>query len=132
MYENSPLADYLQGKAKGERHFALRRANSEADLTLCAGEGEANAEWIVPESAGKEDAQSPADTTPSFAPRGTSKFRERIRSKLPKPLDLKSSRRSIALHQFCDTVTVWKTILRHPSRCEPFTGANTRMSYSLS
>lgn len=76
VYENSPLADYLQG----------------------AGEHDPN--WPVQETDHNDDASD--STAADFAPRGASKFRERIRSKLPKPLDLKSSRHRALLLRLYD------------------------------
>ncbi|KAL5356386.1 Mysoin-binding motif of peroxisomes-domain-containing protein [Aspergillus floccosus] len=76
VYENSPLADYLQG----------------------AGEHDPN--WPVQETDHNDDASD--STAADFAPRGTSKFQERIRSKLPKPLDLKSSRHRALLLRLYD------------------------------
>ncbi|KAJ5574562.1 hypothetical protein N7450_008461 [Penicillium hetheringtonii] len=65
VYENSPLADYLQG------------------------EGENEESWPVDE-AHTEDEQDAASS--NFAPRGASRFQDRVRNKLPKPLDLKNTR----------------------------------------
>lgn len=42
-----------------------------------------------------------------FAPRGASKFQERIRDKLPNQLDSKVSQRSEALGRFYDACAVW-------------------------
>ncbi|GFF55156.1 proliferating cell nuclear antigen [Aspergillus udagawae] len=76
VYENSPLAEYLRG------------------------EGEHDPDWPVQETKSEDD---PFDSTASnFAPRGTSKFQERIRNKLPKPLELKSSRQRAVLGKLYD------------------------------
>jgi hypothetical protein len=81
VYENSPLAEYLRG------------------------EGEHDPDWPVQETKSEDD---PFDSTASnFAPRGTSKFQERIRNKLPKPLDLKSSRQRAVLGKLYDACAVW-------------------------
>ncbi|KAB8068584.1 Mysoin-binding motif of peroxisomes-domain-containing protein [Aspergillus leporis] len=71
VYENSPLADYLQG------------------------EGEDDSSWPVKESENSDVASE--STAADFAPRGASKFQERIRNKLPRPLDLKPSHQRAAL-----------------------------------
>ncbi|KAF4216488.1 hypothetical protein CNMCM8980_006686 [Aspergillus fumigatiaffinis] len=76
VYENSPLAEYLKG------------------------EGEHDPDWPVQETKSEDD---PFDSpTSDFAPRGTSKFQERIRNKLPKPLELKSSRQRAVLGKLYD------------------------------
>ncbi|GFF52181.1 proliferating cell nuclear antigen [Aspergillus lentulus] len=76
VYENSPLAEYLRG------------------------EGEHDPDWPVQETKSEDD---PFDSpTSDFAPRGTSKFQERIRNKLPKPLELKSSRQRAVLGKLYD------------------------------
>lgn len=41
-----------------------------------------------------------------FAPRGASKFQERIRNKLPKPLDTKVAQHSEAIGKFYDACAV--------------------------
>ncbi|KAE8379150.1 Mysoin-binding motif of peroxisomes-domain-containing protein [Aspergillus bertholletiae] len=79
VYENSPLADYLQG------------------------EGEHDPSWPVKESENSDIASE--STAADFAPRGASKFQERIRNKLPKPLDLKSSHQRAALGRLYDVCT---------------------------
>ncbi|KAJ5106315.1 hypothetical protein N7456_002990 [Penicillium angulare] len=65
IYEDSPLAEYLQG------------------------EGGAEENWPVDEAHSDNDADIPS---PNFAPRGASRFQERVRNKLPKPLDLSDTR----------------------------------------
>ncbi|KAH2902273.1 hypothetical protein KXW22_009266 [Aspergillus fumigatus] len=76
VYENSPLAEYLKG------------------------EGEHDPDWPVQETKSEDD---PFDSAASdFAPRGTSKFQERIRNKLPKPLELRSSRQRAILGKLYD------------------------------
>ncbi|KAE8349764.1 Mysoin-binding motif of peroxisomes-domain-containing protein [Aspergillus coremiiformis] len=79
VYENSPLADYLQG------------------------EGEHDSSWPVKENEHSDIASE--STAADFAPRGASKFQERIRNKLPRPLDLKSSHQRAALGRLYDTCT---------------------------
>ncbi|KAE8152997.1 Mysoin-binding motif of peroxisomes-domain-containing protein [Aspergillus avenaceus] len=76
VYENSPLADYLQG------------------------EGESDPSWPVRESENSDIGSE--STAADFAPRGASKFQERIRNKLPSPLDLKSSHQRAALGKLYD------------------------------
>ncbi|KAL1854558.1 hypothetical protein Plec18170_004648 [Paecilomyces lecythidis] len=74
VYEDSPLADYLQG------------------------EGERSEDWIRQEA----DNDSSSDTRLDFAPRGVSTFQERIRNKLPAPLDLTAARRTGAMGKIHD------------------------------
>ncbi|GLA76409.1 hypothetical protein AtubIFM55763_007982 [Aspergillus tubingensis] len=79
VYENSPLADYLQG------------------------EGEHDPNWPVKETDHSDDFSD--STAADFAPRGVSKFQERIRNKLPKPLERKVSRQRAALGRLYDVCT---------------------------
>ncbi|KAE8345342.1 hypothetical protein BDV24DRAFT_148340 [Aspergillus arachidicola] len=79
VYENSPLADYLQG------------------------EGEHDPSWPVKETENSDIASE--STAADFAPRGASKFQERIRNRLPKPLDLRSSHQRAALGRLYDACT---------------------------
>ncbi|ODM24017.1 hypothetical protein SI65_01607 [Aspergillus cristatus] len=76
VYENSPLAEYLQG------------------------EGESDNNWPV-DFTENEDSDT-ANATMDFAPRGASKFPRRIRDKLANPLDSKVAHRSEALGRFYD------------------------------
>ena len=77
MYENSPLADYLEGS------LYLRHSRNANPLMSVLGEGGNEESWPVEENPSDDD-----HTTFNFAPRGTSKFQDRVRNKLPKPLDL--------------------------------------------
>ncbi|KAI9931645.1 hypothetical protein MW887_010222 [Aspergillus wentii] len=95
VYENSPLADYLQGESCG---FDTGY-NMETQVLGASGEGERGENWPIEEGENSDDFQDP---TTEFAPRGASKFQDRVRNKLPKPLDLKSSRQSAALSKFYD------------------------------
>ncbi|THC90009.1 hypothetical protein EYZ11_010538 [Aspergillus tanneri] len=79
VYENSPLAEYLQG------------------------EGERDANWPVQEPDSSDNVSD--STAADFAPRGTSKFQERIRNKLPKPLGLKASHQRAILGKIYDACT---------------------------
>ncbi|PWY82848.1 proliferating cell nuclear antigen [Aspergillus heteromorphus CBS 117.55] len=79
VYENSPLADYLQG------------------------EGEHDPNWPLKEAEHSDDFSD--STAADFAPRGVSKFQERIRNKLPKPLERKVSRQSAALGRIYEACT---------------------------
>ncbi|KAJ5763577.1 hypothetical protein N7533_002258 [Penicillium manginii] len=75
IYENSPLADYLQG------------------------EGDQEESWPVEETL-SEDEQAAQST--NFAPRGASRFQDRVRNKLPKPLDLKNTRQGVVVEKLYD------------------------------
>ncbi|OOF97276.1 hypothetical protein ASPCADRAFT_206091 [Aspergillus carbonarius ITEM 5010] len=79
VYENSPLAEYLQG------------------------EGEHDPNWPIKEADHSDDFSD--STAADFAPRGVSKFQERIRNKLPKPLERKVSRQRAALGRLYDACT---------------------------
>ncbi|PYH44180.1 proliferating cell nuclear antigen [Aspergillus saccharolyticus JOP 1030-1] len=79
VYENSPLAEYLQG------------------------EGEHDPNWPAQETEHSDDFSD--STAADFAPRGASKFQERIRNKLPKPLDQKALRQRASLGKLYDACT---------------------------
>lgn len=68
------------------------------------GEGESDHNWPVENEY--EDGDSADSTTADFAPRGASRFQERIRKKLPKPLDVKTTRQSEALGRLYDACSV--------------------------
>lgn len=68
------------------------------------GEGENDLNSPV-EPTENEDGDS-ADQTPDFAPRGASKFQQRIRNKLPKPLDTKIARQGEAIGKIYDACAV--------------------------
>ncbi|KAL4751304.1 hypothetical protein BDW72DRAFT_174134 [Aspergillus terricola var. indicus] len=79
VYENSPLAEYLRG------------------------EGEHSPDWPVKEIENEDDLSD--STAADFAPRGASKFQTRIRNKLPKPVNFKASRQTVALGRLYDVCT---------------------------
>jgi hypothetical protein len=81
VYENSPLAEYLEGSLSTP---GIWNANS---LTSAPGEGGHEESWPVEENQSDDDHTSALN----FAPRGTSKFQTRVRNKLPKPLDLRGT-----------------------------------------
>jgi hypothetical protein len=56
---------------------------------LVSEEGENEENWLVQEMHSEDEADAPSS---NFAPRGASKFQERVRNKLPKPLDLTNTR----------------------------------------
>ncbi|EAW08243.1 vezatin family protein [Aspergillus clavatus NRRL 1] len=93
VYENSPLAEYLKGEIYRKGFSMLRSLNNA--IVGHSGEGEYDADWPAQETDNTDD---PFHSTPSeFAPRGTSTFQERVRNRLPKPLELKSSRQGAVL-----------------------------------
>lgn len=84
VYENSPLADYLEGSFRDRKPTQLQDSHAR-DL----GEGENEASWPVEETHSEVGKEAPAS---NFGPRGASRFQERVRNKLPKPLDLRNTR----------------------------------------
>ncbi|KAJ5285463.1 hypothetical protein N7524_000769 [Penicillium chrysogenum] len=74
VYENSPLADYLEGEGGNEES------------------------WPVEENQGDDDR-----TRSNFAPRGASKFQNRVRNKLPKPLNLRGTPQGELIGKLYDT-----------------------------
>ncbi|KAK2742457.1 hypothetical protein FQN57_005348 [Myotisia sp. PD_48] len=79
VYEDSPLADYLEGEGEGDQDWAPQ----------------VDVEWARHDSV--DDS-----TTGAFAPQGPSKFQDRIRNKIPEPLQLNHSHRRAALSKFHD------------------------------
>ena len=67
-----------------------------------SGEGENDGSCPVEEAEVNDDT----DSTGNFAPRGASKFQARIRNRLPKPRDAKSSRQLAALSRLYDACAV--------------------------
>ncbi|CAG7934705.1 unnamed protein product [Penicillium nalgiovense] len=93
VYENSPLADYLEGL------LCPRHPRNSNPLTSVPGEGGNEESWPV------EENQSDDDHTRSsnFAPRGASKFQNRVRNKLPKPLNLRGTPQGELIGKLYDT-----------------------------
>ena len=85
VYENSPLADYLQGSS----HLPERRETIYSRVSSSSGEGESEENWLAQEMHSEDEADVPST---NFAPWGASKFQERVRNKLPKPLHLANTR----------------------------------------
>lgn len=69
------------------------------------GEGENDYSWPV-EPTDTEDGGDLEEPAADFAPRGASKFQERVRNKLPKPLDTKVAQHSEAIGKFYDACAV--------------------------
>jgi hypothetical protein len=101
IYENSPLADYLQGLCLPRRADTPPQRFTEADLL--SGEGDQEESWPVEETL-SEDEQAAQST--NFAPRGASRFQDRVRNKLPKPLDLKNTRQGVVVEKLYDACSV--------------------------
>ena len=99
VYENSPLAEYLHG----ELEFSTM-ARPEIITGGRLGTGEHDPDWPVKENESTDDGSDISAT--NFAPRGASKFQDRIRNKLPKPLDLRASRQGAALGKLYDACMV--------------------------
>ncbi|KAM5432614.1 hypothetical protein McanMca71_007847 [Microsporum canis] len=78
VYEDSPLAAYLEGQ------------------------GEAEQEWM-PQEVDWPQTECSDSTTVDFAPQGPPKFQDRIRNKIPEPLKLKRPNRPEALARIHDT-----------------------------
>ncbi|KAJ5629999.1 hypothetical protein N7528_003656 [Penicillium herquei] len=85
VYENSPLADYLQGEGDPEESWPIEGAYSENE----------------------EDVPST-----NFAPRGASKFQDRVRNKLPTPLDLSNTRQSAVVGKLYNACSVRRAFER--------------------
>ncbi|KAJ5688696.1 hypothetical protein N7462_003088 [Penicillium macrosclerotiorum] len=76
VFENSPLAEYLQGEGGSEDNWPLD---------------------------GTQDDTNPDIPSSDFAPRGASRFQTRVRNKLPKPLDLKSTQHGAVVEKLYST-----------------------------
>lgn len=74
-------------------------------IDFCIGEGENGYSWPL-DPMDKEDGGQSGESTSNFAPRGASKFQQRIRNKLPKPLDLQVARQSEAIGRIYDACAV--------------------------
>lgn len=98
VYENSPLADYLQGSSHlpNARKYPYSRVST-------PDEGENEDNWRAQEMHSEDEADPPST---DFAPRGASKFQERVRNKLPKPLDLTNSRHGKAVEKLYGACSV--------------------------
>ena len=96
VYENSPLADYLQGPLPALQHCENRT------LTNTPGEGESEENWPVEETHSEDE--------PNFAPRGASKFQDRVRNKLPTPLDLSNSRHGVVVEKLYSACSVGSSV----------------------
>jgi hypothetical protein len=73
------------------------------DADLLSGEGDQEESWPV-EEAHSEDEQTAQST--DFAPRGASRFQDRVRNKLPKPLDLKNTRQGVVVEKLYGACSV--------------------------
>lgn len=98
VYENSPLADYLEGMSP-----TTEVSHATPSPVPIPGAGESNERWPVEEIRSEDDLD---DTASNFAPRGASKFQERVRNKLPKPLDLSRSREGVVIGKLYDACSV--------------------------
>lgn len=67
------------------------------------GEGERDREWIPTQVDTQNEPPSPA---PNFAPQGISTFQDRIRKKLPEPLDAEFPRRVGTIGKVCNAFSV--------------------------
>lgn len=99
VYENSPLADYLQGSLLDSKDLQPRYSRASI-----SGEGENEESWPVEETQGDNETDR---QTPNFAPRGASRFQERVRNKLPKPLDLRNTRHGEVVENIYSACSVW-------------------------
>ncbi|CAI7636320.1 unnamed protein product [Penicillium crustosum] len=75
VYENSPLAEYLEGEGGNEESWPVEENHSDDDHTRSS----------------------------NFAPRGASKFQNRVRNKLPKPLNLRGTPQGQLIGKLYDT-----------------------------
>lgn len=84
--KDSPLDDYLQGSS------LLRWSRVPCDYILTRfgflGVGGSEENWSAAEAHSDSEHEVPAS---DFAPRGASRFQNRVRNKLPKPLKLCNS-----------------------------------------
>ncbi|KAJ5964145.1 uncharacterized protein N7479_004021 [Penicillium vulpinum] len=74
VYENSPLAEYLEGEGGNEESWPVEENQSDDDHT----------------------------SSLNFAPRGASKFQDRVRNKLPKPLNLQGTHQGEVIAKLYD------------------------------
>lgn len=96
VYENSPLAEYLEGELSPWYPKNLNQ------LTPLPGEGGNEESWPVEENHSDDDHTRSSN----FAPRGASKFQNRVRNKLPKPLNLRGTPQGQLIGKLYDTCSV--------------------------
>lgn len=96
VYENSPLAEYLEGE------LCPRCPRNSNQLTSLPGEGGNEESWPVEENHSDDDHTRSSN----FAPRGASKFQNRVRNKLPKPLNLRGTPQGELIGKLYDTCSV--------------------------
>ena len=102
VYENSPLAEYLQSKIIIS--FSMNMSwNMQLISRNNLGEGEGDSNWATLEpEPGNDGSYSNRD----FAPRGPSRFQEHVRRKMPTPFDLCKSGRKTIFTKFYDAFSV--------------------------
>lgn len=85
VYEDSPLADYLEGMTLWmQLPWSVWRSLT---THLGAGKGEGEEDWATQEV--ERPIQSPIEPSPlNFAPTGRPRLQDRLRNKLPAPLQL--------------------------------------------
>ena len=114
VYEDSPLAEYLQGMMLWDT------SNGTAETNTVSGEGVADSEITLT----RVTEQSPSPTLHSFAPQGLSSGSSRFQSKIPRALQLKLPKGSTIsrVHSICSVRTFIEIaeIVTHDklARCE--------------
>lgn len=68
------------------------------------GEGENDENYPMDDAHSEKDT---GQTSANFAPRGASKFQQRVRNKLPKPLDLRKAGQGVIIGKLYDACSVW-------------------------
>jgi hypothetical protein len=106
VFEDSPLAEYLEGKAPTQGH-SLQPFTT---LTRLTGEGDIEEEW-APALSQTSNSLPPS---PSFAPRGRPTVQPKFRNKLPTPLRLTIPPNATvaAIHNTCSVRPLfpWDTV----------------------
>lgn len=99
VFENSPLADYLEGWS------IVRKLGTSICSFLIAGEGHNEDNWPLEESPHSDNESD--NPSSNFAPRGISRFQQRVRNKLPKPLDIHTARSGMVVEKLYSACSVW-------------------------
>lgn len=103
VYEDSPLADYLEGMLTYLQYSVLNRNN--ANSFTDSGEGQGETDW-VPQEVDREQQTSSEPPASSFAPRGPPRLQDRLRDKIPAPLRLRGSGKREALAKIQEACSV--------------------------
>ena len=94
---------------KVHRSIHLPHTRSAYSLINIIGEGENEESWPVEETLSENELRG---SSSNFAPRGASRFQERVRNRLPRPLDLNNTRHRAIVETLYSACSVWRSVAR--------------------